>query len=249
QGAIVRNGAVKVARSLAQVRLPPTVQGLLASRIDRLSAAHKELVQILAVMGRESPLALIRKVAKGPADALEPMLAALQAGEFIYEVPAAAGIEYTFKHALTQEVAYNSLLSDRRRQLHEQAAQAIETLFVANLSEQYDDLAHHYGRSGNAAKAVKYLHLAARQSASRGAYAEAVEQLNRALELLQPQPEEMERDRIEIGLRVDLNLFAKFIGILGTAATVENLERAAQLCQHVGDDITRLDILEALGDQ
>jgi predicted ATPase len=115
EGAIVRDGAVKLARSLSQLRLPPTVQGVLASRIDRLPPAHKELVETLAVMGRESALALIRQVAMWPDGELEPMLAALQAGEFIYEAPAPAGIEYTFKHVLTQEVAYNSILVERRK--------------------------------------------------------------------------------------------------------------------------------------
>jgi predicted ATPase len=104
EGALVRNGAVKVTRSLSQLRLPPTVQGILAARIDRLSAEQKDLLQILAVMGRESPLGLIRQVATSAEVQLERMLADLQAGEFIYEQPAATGVEYVFKHALTQEV-------------------------------------------------------------------------------------------------------------------------------------------------
>jgi adenylate cyclase len=249
EGALVRNGRVSVSRPLSQFRLPPTVQGILASRIDRQPGGHKQLLQTLAVLGMESTLGLIRQVSSMAESQLERTLSDLRAAEFIYEQPASVGVEYTFKHALTQEVAYNSVLSERRRQLHEQAAQAIETLSAANLADQYDDLAHHYGRSGNATKAVKYLHLAAQQSASRGAYAEAGNQLNHALELLQTQPEEMERDRIEIALRIDLNLFTKFSGVLGTAANMENLERAAQLCQHVGDDITRFHILEALADQ
>src|SRR5216683_1431757 len=99
EGALVRNGAVKVMRSISQMRLPPTVQGILASRIDRLSCEHKELIQTLAVMGRESPLALIRQVASQQEGELERMLADLQTGEFICEQPAAAGVEYTFKHA------------------------------------------------------------------------------------------------------------------------------------------------------
>src|SRR5713226_1628805 len=99
EGALVRNGAVKVARSLAQLRLPTTVQGVLASRIDRLPAEQKELLQTLAVIGRESRLALIRKVVSPAGEELERMRSALQAGEFIYEKPAAADVEYTFKHA------------------------------------------------------------------------------------------------------------------------------------------------------
>ena len=109
EGALMRNGAVKVARSLSQFRLPATVQGMLAARIDRLSAEQKDLLQTLAVIGRESPLGLVRQVTSQPDPQLERMLAELQASEFIYERPALAGAEYIFKHALTQEVAYNSL--------------------------------------------------------------------------------------------------------------------------------------------
>src|SRR6266851_2437985 len=133
EGTLVRNGAVKVTRSLSQLRLPQTVQGILASRIDRLSAEQKGLLQILAVMGRESPLALIRQVTSTADAPLEQMLSDLQAGEFIYEQPALADLEYAFKHALTQEVAYNSLLIERRKVLHERAAGSMESLYVERL--------------------------------------------------------------------------------------------------------------------
>ena len=103
QGILARNGAVKLVWPLAQAHLPVTVQGLLAARIDRLPVELKELLQTLAVIGRESPLGLIRKVASKAEAQLERMLADLQAGEFIYEQPALTDVEYVFKHALTQE--------------------------------------------------------------------------------------------------------------------------------------------------
>ena len=110
EGALVRNGVVKITRSLSQLRLPPTVQGILAARIDRLSAQQKELLQTMAVIGRESPRALISEMTAMAEAQLERMLAELRAAEFIYEQPGLADTEYVFKHALTQEVAYNSLL-------------------------------------------------------------------------------------------------------------------------------------------
>jgi hypothetical protein len=248
-GALVRNGRVKITHPVSQVRLPPTVQGILASRIDRQPGDHKQLLQTLAVLGKESTIGLIRQISPMTETQLERTLAALRAAEFIYEQPATAGVEYTFKHALTQEVAYSSLLSERRRHLHEQAAEAIEILSAANLPDQYDHLAHHYGRSGNAVKAVKYLHLAAQQSASRGAYAEAIDQLNYALELLKTQPAGLERDRSEATLRIDLAVCLKFGGSFGTAENLANLEHADELCQRVGNDINRFEVLEALADQ
>ncbi len=128
EGALVRNGAVKLTRSLNLLKIPPTVQAILAARIDRLPPEEKDLLQTLAVMGKEFPLDLIKQVARKPDDAIERMLSSLQLGEFIYEQPAVGEVEYTFKHALTQEVAYNSMLAERRKQLHRRTAQAIEDL-------------------------------------------------------------------------------------------------------------------------
>ena len=105
---LVRNGAVKVTRPLSQLKIPPTVQGILAPRIDRLPPEAKELLQTLAVIGSEFPLTLVRQVVQLPADRLDRLLNVLKAGEFIYGQPAAGDIEYTFKHALTHDEAYNA---------------------------------------------------------------------------------------------------------------------------------------------
>ena len=112
------------------------------------------------------PLRPAAGVAEGGEEDLRGRLSHLQAGEFIYEQPAFPEPEYTFKHALTQEVAYGSLLVERRRPLHERTARAIEELYRDGLDEHYGELAHHYGRTENTAKAVEYLHLAGEQAAS-----------------------------------------------------------------------------------
>ncbi len=101
------------------------------------------------MIGREFPVSLIRQVITQPEDELYRLLASLQHKEFLYEQPAFPEVEYIFKHALTQEVAYNSVLQERRKVLHERTAQAIEGLYSTNLDEHYSDLAHHYTRSGN----------------------------------------------------------------------------------------------------
>src|SRR5271167_2476312 len=134
EGALVRDGAVvMLTRSLNTLKIPPTVQGILAARIDRLPPDAKELLQALAVIGREFPQSLIRAVVPKPDDELKRMLNDLQLGEFIYEQPAVGDIEYVFKHALTQEVAYNSVLIERRQQLHERTAAALETLYAGSV--------------------------------------------------------------------------------------------------------------------
>jgi class 3 adenylate cyclase len=124
-----------------------------------------------------------------PEAELQGLLAQLQAKELLYEQPAFPEPEYTFKHALTQEVAYHSLLLERRRLLHERTAQALEALFPDRLEEYASELAHHYRQSGNTAKAVEYLQRAGRQAMQRSAYAKAVAHLTTALTLLEALPD------------------------------------------------------------
>jgi predicted ATPase len=195
EGALVRNGVVKVTRSLSQLRLPPTVQGILAARIDRLSAEQKEFLQTLAVIGREAPRALISKMTATAEAHLERTLAELRAAEFIYEQPALADTEYIFKHALTQEVAYNSLLIERRKQLHERAGQALESLFSEQLVDHLTQLAHHYSHSDNFDKAVEYLGRAGQQALQCSAHADAVGNLTSAIDLLRKLTDGPERIR------------------------------------------------------
>jgi predicted ATPase len=235
EGALVRNGAVKVARSLSQLRLPPTVQGILASRIDRLPAEQKELLQTLAVIGRESPLGLIRKVADKAEPQLERMLADLRTAEFIYEQPVLTDAEYIFKHALTQEVAYNSLLIGRRKLLHERAGQALESMFAEQLDDHLGELAHHFSRSDNVSKAVEYLGRAGRQALQRSAHTAAIGNLTKAMELLPRLPDGSER--IQRELQLQLVLGPALSAVKGwSALEVERAYfRARELCQLLGD--------------
>jgi class 3 adenylate cyclase len=116
-GVLQHNGTVKLVRSMNAVKVPATVQAVLAARIDRLPPEEKELLQTVAVLGREFPLGLVKRMTSRSDDELELGLSHLQAGEFIYEQPATGDVEYIFKHALTQEVAYNSLLFERPQTL------------------------------------------------------------------------------------------------------------------------------------
>jgi len=139
---------------------------------------------------------LVRRIVDGRRDDdLERMLADLQMAEFIYEQPATGDIEYIFKHALTQEVAYNSVLVERRKLLHERAGQAFESMFTEQLEDHLGDLAHHYGRSDNVAKAVEYLGRAGQQAAQRSAYADAINRLTAGIDLLDRQPDSPEHIR------------------------------------------------------
>jgi predicted ATPase len=118
------------------------VQGVLGARIDRLPADEKGLLQTLAVIGHRCPRQLLRQVLAEPEAEVLQRLINLQAGELIYELPAMPEPTVTFKHILTQEVAYHSLSQARQRALHEQIAQAIEVLHSERLAERYGELAH-----------------------------------------------------------------------------------------------------------
>lgn len=224
-------GCYRIEKAPALLHIPTTVQGVLAARIDRLPLAQKELLQTLAVIGKEFPLSLILHVTSLAEDKLRPLLADLQAADFIYERPAFPEVEYAFKHALTQEVAGNSLLTERRGALHESTAQAIEALFHGRLKDYCSDLAHHYSHSGNIPKAVAYLHCAGQQALQRSAQAEAIRHLSTAIELLKRMPDNPERTRQELTLR--LTLGPALMASRGQASPdVEaNYKRALALCE------------------
>src|SRR5262249_53001377 len=152
----------------------------------------------------------------------------------IYEQPAFPEPEYTFKHALTQEVAYNAVLLERRRDMHERAAQAIERLFAERLPEHYNALAHHYSRSGNTTKAIDYLHHAGQQAVERSAYAEAVSHLTAALDMLTTLPESRERNRQELDVQVTLGMALSAIKGYSTPEVERLYTRARELCERVG---------------
>jgi predicted ATPase len=239
-------GHYRLEKSPGELHVPATVQGVLAARIDRLPAQEKDLLQILAVIGKEFPLGLLRAVVERGEEELHGRLSYLQAGEFIYEQPAFPEPEYTFKHALTQEVAYGSLLVERRRPLHERTARAIEELYRDRLDEHYGELAHHYGRTENTAKAVEYLHLVGEQAIQRSAYDEGISRLSTGVEMLDTLPETRERARRELLLQLALG--EALMTIQGfTAPEVERaFVRARDLCEQAGE---AAQVLRALNGQ
>jgi class 3 adenylate cyclase len=225
QGAVARNDSIRLTRPLADINVPASVQAVLASRIDRLAPNEKELLQIIAVIGREFPFVLIRELTGETQPDLERALAVLQSAEFIYEQPAFPDPEYIFKHALTQEVAYNSVLIERRKLLHERAAAAIESIYASGLDDHLEEFARHYSRSHNASKAVEYLRLASAQAIKRSHHTDAIAQARAALELLPKIPSPSDRADAEFSLQLNLGMAS--MPVLGfTAPEVEDaLER------------------------
>ena len=149
-------GAYRLAKPFDSLQVPATVHAVLAARIDRLPAEEKRLLQTAAVIGTEVPFSLLQAIAELPEDTLHGGLAHLQAAEFLYETRLFPEREYTFKHALTHEVAYSGLLQERRRVLHARIVDAMETLSADRLGEQVERLAHHALRGEVWDKALAY---------------------------------------------------------------------------------------------
>ncbi|MEM5318271.1 adenylate/guanylate cyclase domain-containing protein [Paraburkholderia sp. JHI869] len=236
EGALLgESGHCRITKTPAELHIPTTVHGVLAARMDRLPIAEKTLLQHLAIVGKEFPWSLIRQVVEQSEDELRRLLSRLTAAEFIYERPAFPEVEYTFKHALTQEVAASSLLSEQRSLLHERTARAIEALYAGRLNEHCSELAHHYSLSSNSQKAVDYMHRAGQQAMERSASFDAMRHFQTALALLERLPETPERARQELALR--LSLGPALMAARGYAAPdVEaTYTRALALCEQIGD--------------
>jgi class 3 adenylate cyclase/pimeloyl-ACP methyl ester carboxylesterase len=176
-------GAYRLAHDLHTMQIPATVQALLAARIDRLPLEEKQLLQSAAVIGTDVPLVLLQEIADLSEDDLRRGLAHLQEGEFLYETRLFPDPEYTFKHALTHDVAYRSLLHERRRLLHRRVGQAIEARYAGRLTELAEMLANQFERGEDWAKAVHYYLRAAEKVKEQHAYQNAVQLCTRALAL------------------------------------------------------------------
>jgi DNA-binding NtrC family response regulator/tetratricopeptide (TPR) repeat protein len=174
-------GAYHLAAPLPSLQVPTTMQAVLAARIDRLPPEEKGVLQAAAVIGKDVPIPLLQAITEVHEGALRRGLASLQAAEFLYETHRFPTPAYAFKHALTQEVAYNSVLAPRRQALHRQVATAIEALHPERLQEHYERLAEHYERGAMWEKALAYLVAAGQKAQQAYANQEALTHYDRAL--------------------------------------------------------------------
>ena len=196
--------ASRLTQALPTIQVPATVQAVLAARMDRLPPEDKRLLQTAAVIGTEVPLSLLQAFAELPEEVLHRGLAHLQAAEFLYETRLFPEPEYTFKHALTYEVAYTSLLLERRRGLHAHLVEALEALAPERAAEQVERLAHHALRGEVWDKAVTYCQQGGARAYDRTAFHEAVAAFEQALQALAHLPEDDDTRVLAIGLRLAL---------------------------------------------
>jgi predicted ATPase len=229
-----------VERSLDQIpempEIPETVQAVLAARIDRLPAPEKRLLQVAAVIGQDITLPLLSEVTGLPPTELHQGLHYLQTAEFLYETVFFPTPLYTFKHALTQEVAYQSLLPSTRQPYHQHIAQLLSTRFPDTATLHPERLAHHYTEAGLLAQALPYWQQAGEQAAARSANVEAISHFTRGLEALQGLPVTPARHQHELALQLALSV--PLFMLKQNASLVNLAQRVLVLCRELGESVT-----------
>jgi tetratricopeptide (TPR) repeat protein len=226
-------GKYRLSGSLEITRVPATVHAVLAARIDRLALEEKRLLQSAAVIGKDVPFVLLQAIAEISEDELRRDLGHLQAAEFLYETRLFPDLEYTFKHALTHEVAYGSVLQERRRALHASIAEAIERFYPDRLVEQVELLAHHAFHGELWDEAMTYLRQAGAKAAERSAHREAVSYFDRALDALKHLPESRQTIEHAIDIRIDMRSSLQPLG--EQAKIFERMREAQGLAESLND--------------
>ncbi len=226
-------GAYRLTRPVEVLQVPATVQTILAARIDRLPPQEKQLLQAASVIGKDIPYALLTAIVEQPEETLRRGLAHLQEAEFLYETQLFPDLEHTFKHALTHEVTYGSLLQERRKTLHAQIVAAIERLYADRLSEHVERLAHHALRGNLWDKAVRYSRQAGTRALDRSALREALAHFDQAQAALRELPESRERTEQRIDLCFEQRHALHPLGELARLGEV--LGEARALAEGLGD--------------
>jgi class 3 adenylate cyclase/tetratricopeptide (TPR) repeat protein len=237
-------GAHRLARPLDAIDIPATVQAILASRIDRLAPGDKQLLETASVIGTDVPFALLLVIAELAEEDLRRGLARLQAAEFLYETSLFPEPEYTFKHALIHEVAYGSLLHERRRTLHAQIVGTLEAVHGDRLHEQLEPLAHHAYRGEQWEKAVRYARLAGDEAGARSAHRQVMELYQQAIRALGHVTQTRETLLVEVELRYGLRSAQLAVGELD--AIPVNIHRALALADSLDDALQRARLTAAL---
>jgi len=227
------HGAYRLMGEVRSVQVPATVNTILAGRIDRLPSEEKRLLRSAAVIGKDVPFPLLNAIAEAHDEVLHQMLAHLQGAGFLYEKAIFPELEYTFKHALTHEVAYGSLLQDRRIALHGAIVEALERLYPERMAEQMERLALHAFRGELWDKASRYLQKAGRRAVLRSANREASAYLEQALAARKHRP--VDKSSIEKSINLHIQLHGALFPLAELKRDFFHLQEAEMLARRLGD--------------
>ena len=230
-------GNYRLAKPFDSHDIPPTVQAVLAARIDALPAPEKRLLQQAAVIGHDVLFGLLHAISGLSEDELRGLLDDVQAAEFLYATQLFPDLQYTFTHSLTHDVAYNGVLHERRRDIHARIVEAMESLYAGRIGEQVERLAHHAVRGDLKEKAVHYLRQSGAKAAARSALADAQTCFEQALEILKTIPES--RSTLEQNFEIRLELRAVLRQLGENHRMLEDLREAEAIAARLQDDHRR----------
>ena len=230
-------GSYRLQKPFSRIEVPPTVQSVLAARIDALPAAEKRLLQEAAVIGYDVPFTLLHAICGLTEEVLRPLLDNLQAGGFLYETQLFPDLQYTFKHSLTHDVTYSGMLHERRREVHARVLDSIEAVFAERLAEQVERLAHHALRGELKAKAVHYFQQAGGKAAARSALPDARAWYEQALDILKSLPESHAAMEQAFEIRLELRPVLRQLGEV--RQMLQQLREAEALAERLKDDHRR----------
>ncbi len=237
------DGEYRMVKGVSEVSVPDTIQGIIMARLDRLGEDGKRAVQLASVIGRQFLVRLLERIA-GLSGRLEGLLAELKALEIIYEHALFPEPAYIFKHAVIQDVAYNSLLVQRRKELHKAVGYAIEELYADRLAEHHEELAHHFAQGEEWRKAMEYSLVAGDRAAQKFANAEAAKHYTRTLQAayaVSPVPEPEVLAGLHVKHAAVRTLLADYEG------AVSQYGAARALIQQTGNRKQEVEILMGLG--
>jgi class 3 adenylate cyclase/tetratricopeptide (TPR) repeat protein len=230
-------GSYRLARPFSGTEVPPTIQAVLAARIDALPAAAKHLLEEAAVIGHDAPFALLHAICGLAEDKVRGLLDNLQTAEFLYATQLFSELRYKFKHSLTHDVAYSGVLRERRRAIHARVVDAIERLYADRLAEQVERLAYHAVQGTLNEKAVHYLREAGAKAATRSALPDARAWFEQALDVLKSLPESQAVLEQALDTRLELRPVLRQLG--EGRKMLEHLREAEAISERLKDDRRR----------
>jgi class 3 adenylate cyclase/tetratricopeptide (TPR) repeat protein len=236
---LLENGSIErkdnqyiLTRKASDIQVPDTIQGIIAARMDRLEDNLKRTMQVASVIGRDFAFSILQTIT-GMREELKTYLLNLQRLEFIYEKQLFPELEYIFKHSLTQEVAYNTLLLRRRKEIHENIGRAIESLYAERLEEFYEIMSYHFSNSGNTEKAYRYLRLSGEKAMGSYANTEALRLYKETLNVLDHQPDGEEKKRKE--LEIIRSMIPPMFYLMWPKDSLQILEKGERLSKEFGN--------------
>jgi tetratricopeptide (TPR) repeat protein len=248
---LIENGSIQrelnqcfLAISPEKIQIPETLQGIIAARIDRIEENLKRVMQVASVIGREFAYRILHAISDMKEN-LKSQLLNLQGLELIYEKSLFPELEYIFKHALTQEVAYNSLLLKKREEIHARIGKAIEEIYDERPEEFYEILAYHYSQSEQTKKALHYLQLSGEKSTRNHSLNEAIRFYRQAIEILNKQPETQEIKGKKIDVLLSMAIPLRVSGY--PQDSLRFLKEGERLAKEIGDEKTLANFYSLIG--